>query len=341
MCRSTASIPRSHTPTASTGRPTPSVCYVDGTLVDSEPVAIAADMRPLVSDFNADGSGVAVDWMTGDAYAASGAFLSRVLDAGDARAAWGSLAAQGDAGVAFATRTGDTATPDASWSDFQDVGPAGEIVSPRGRYLQYRATLTTADTSTTPTLDRVDASFDVDTIAPGVNIDGVDISGANAAVRFSSPDSDVARFECKLDDGAYATCSQPEAAHGARRRRAHHRRPRHRRRRQHRRRSDERLHRRHHRAARTISRTTSRSTGTAATVTFSSPDSDVARFECKLDDGAYDHLQQPEAAHGARRRRAHHHRPRHRRRRQHRRRSRRATSPSTPPRPPPASTAST
>src|SRR5213078_3814207 len=109
---------------------------------------------------------------------------------------------------------GNTPTPDASWSDFADVGPAGEIASPMGRYLQYRAGLTTADTSTTPTLDRVDASFDVDTTAPATSIDNVQVTGAAATVRFSSPDHDTARFECKLDDGDYTVCTSPRQLTG-------------------------------------------------------------------------------------------------------------------------------
>ena len=63
--------------------------------------------------------------MVRDRLPASGTFISRVFDAGDSRAAWGTLTATGGAtGVVFATRSGNTATPDASWSDWATSGAA-------------------------------------------------------------------------------------------------------------------------------------------------------------------------------------------------------------------------
>ena len=47
-------------------------------------------MRPIASDFNAGGGELRVDWMRMSPYPASGTFLSRVFDAGQA-ADWGAL----------------------------------------------------------------------------------------------------------------------------------------------------------------------------------------------------------------------------------------------------------
>jgi hypothetical protein len=50
------------------------------------------------------------------------------------------------------TRTGDTASPDATWSDWSTVDSSGKITSPAGRYIVYRITLSTADASVSPTV---------------------------------------------------------------------------------------------------------------------------------------------------------------------------------------------
>jgi hypothetical protein len=145
-------------------------------------------------------------------YPTSGTFTSRVLDAGDHRATWRTLSAALDTppgtGVTFEVRTGSTPTPDASWTAFQPVGPGGEISGPLGRrYLQYRATLTTTDTSVTPFVERVTLGYDVDTAAPSTTISNVTVSGTTARVTFSSEAG--ARFECSLDNGPFQACTSP------------------------------------------------------------------------------------------------------------------------------------
>ena len=129
------------------------------------------------------------------------------------------------------------------------------------------------------------STFVIDTTAPAATIGGVTVSGATATVTFSSTASDVARFECSLDSGAFATCTSPRALTGL----------------------SEGSHTVRVRAvdeagnvgtaaqstfvidttapAATIGNVTV--TGTTATVTFSSTATDVARFECSLDNGAF------------------------------------------------------
>ena len=63
---------------------------VDGTVVHTEPVAISGEMRPVVSDFDAGGPAVSLDWLRMGPYTPSGTFTSRVLDAG-ALADWRTL----------------------------------------------------------------------------------------------------------------------------------------------------------------------------------------------------------------------------------------------------------
>jgi Domain of unknown function (DUF4082)/Bacterial Ig-like domain/Purple acid Phosphatase, N-terminal domain/Bacterial Ig domain len=136
--------------------------YVDGTLVATHNVAISAAMRPLVSDFNVGGGSLTLSWLRMSPYAAAGTFTSRVLDAGRS-ATWGTLdstvTAPAGTAVTFETRSGNSATPDATWSAWQAVGSGGAIASPAGRYVQYRANLSSTSTALTPSLERVAISY--------------------------------------------------------------------------------------------------------------------------------------------------------------------------------------
>jgi hypothetical protein len=186
--------------------------FVDDNLVATHTIAITAQMRPIASDFNVGGGSVEVSYLDLVVYPTSGTFTSRVFDAGDSRATWKTLTAVLDTppgtGVSFEARTGSTPTPDASWTNFQPVGLGGQIPGPLGRrYLQYRATLTTTDTSVTPFVDSVTMGYEVDTTAPATTIGDVTVSGTTARVTFSSEAG--ARFECSLDTGPFQACTSP------------------------------------------------------------------------------------------------------------------------------------
>jgi hypothetical protein len=99
-----------------------------------------------------------VDWIRRSPYAASGAFTSRVYDAG-VPATWDAMAwtagTPAGTGLSLFARTGDTAVPDGSWTTFTHVPVSGALVGGTSRYIQYRADLTTADSRVTPVLDDV------------------------------------------------------------------------------------------------------------------------------------------------------------------------------------------
>jgi hypothetical protein len=184
--------------------------YVDGTLVSTQAVTLPDAQRVLASDFNVGGGALTVDQLSLTSYPASGIFTSQVFDASTHVTAWGALAGQGDlAGVTFQTRSGNTAAPDTTWSDWQTVGAGGAVQSPVRRYLQYRAILT-GDGFSTPSVTRVTIGYDVDNTGPSVSIGGVTVALNSATVSFSSPDADVARFECSLDGGAFGVCASPK-----------------------------------------------------------------------------------------------------------------------------------
>jgi len=79
-------------------------------------------------------------------------YLSRVLDA-DFHASWGLLRWHGSHELGVATRSGNTAKPDPTWSTFSDLdhprttgdGGVGLVGSPAARYVQYKLTFATAE----------------------------------------------------------------------------------------------------------------------------------------------------------------------------------------------------
>jgi uncharacterized cupredoxin-like copper-binding protein len=125
-----------------------SVTYsVDGVVVATHSIAITTAMRPMVSDYTPGGNGLQADWLRMSAFAASGSFQSRVFDGGDtvswSTASWSSTAPSG-CSVKISVRTGNTPTPDASWTSFVLLPGSGSPVGTAARYLQYRADLTTS-----------------------------------------------------------------------------------------------------------------------------------------------------------------------------------------------------
>jgi hypothetical protein len=186
--------------------------YVDNNLVNTSNIVVAGPMRPVASDLDAGGPSVKVDWFAMGTTPSSGMFASRVLQADDPHTVWGTVKETGaGSGAAFETRTGNTTTPDSTWSDWQAVGSGGAIQSPAGRQnVQYKATLSSA----TATLDKVTIDYTTDTTAPGAAIDSVQVSATNASASFSSPDGDIAGFECSLDSAAFAPCTSPKELTG-------------------------------------------------------------------------------------------------------------------------------
>ncbi|MCI0571466.1 MAG: hypothetical protein L0Y66_11990 [Myxococcaceae bacterium] len=85
-------------------------------------------------------------------------FVVDVFDAGQS-VTWGAFSwlaslPPGTA-VTLQVRTGNAPTPDASWSAFTPVTASGDAVGSTARYLQYRAFLSSSDTSLSPLLHEV------------------------------------------------------------------------------------------------------------------------------------------------------------------------------------------
>lgn len=90
----------------------------------------------------------------------AGTYVSTVLDA-EQEVDWGELTIAGtipsDTEILALTRTGDTATTDETWSEWEPVN--SPIASPDARYLQYGLILGTTDSTITPTLDSVTVTY--------------------------------------------------------------------------------------------------------------------------------------------------------------------------------------
>ena len=136
--------------------------FIDGQLVQTHAAAISTPMQAAASDFNTGAPSLSVDSWSVVNRGTSGTFTSRVLDAGG-NAAWSKLFTEGSlpAGTtwSFETRSGNTASPDGSWSAWTPVGPSNQIASPYGRYVQYRVALGTSNVLVSPEVRSVALSY--------------------------------------------------------------------------------------------------------------------------------------------------------------------------------------
>ncbi len=95
----------------------------------------------------------------GDDAASSGTYESIVRDT-DAISTWGRLAWKGTNGnlIQFFTRSGNTGSPDKTWSDWTPVDGAGTSSSPKARFVQWKAVLS-SDKSNSPKLTSVTVPY--------------------------------------------------------------------------------------------------------------------------------------------------------------------------------------
>lgn len=109
-----------------------------------------------------------------DRFAGKGTVTSDVHDA-KLVSHWGALRWEAETphgtAVTVATRSGNVAEPDETWSDWtaeQTDGQAATITAPAARFLQYRVTLTTDDAAVTPAVHSVSLRYATANQAPEV-----------------------------------------------------------------------------------------------------------------------------------------------------------------------------
>jgi hypothetical protein len=95
----------------------------------------------------------------GDTLATSGTYESNVKDT-DSVSTWGKVSWKAGSGdiIQFSTRTGNTGTPDKTWSDWQALDAGGGIFSPKARFIQWKADLK-SDNARSPRLGSVKVPF--------------------------------------------------------------------------------------------------------------------------------------------------------------------------------------
>jgi hypothetical protein len=132
----------------------------DATLVtqtnESDPVRLAPSARGLLVAAGNVGKLLRLDASA----SSTGWFESTVHDSGTV-ARWGRLAWVGSKGVVFKTRAGNSARPDATWSDWSEpiADPAKALIgSPNARFIQWRAEFT-GTASAPPELDSVTVAY--------------------------------------------------------------------------------------------------------------------------------------------------------------------------------------
>jgi hypothetical protein len=145
-----------------------------------------------------------------------GTYESDVRDAGTT-ATWGVIrwrAAASPGQVEISTRSGNTATPDETWSPWSPAYRAAEgaaIASPNARYLQWRAVLI-AGPGAAPALTSVTAAYLPRNLRPDVVSITVHPPGTIFQRPFSTGELEIAGFEENTSDGRPPTQSPPPAA---------------------------------------------------------------------------------------------------------------------------------
>jgi hypothetical protein len=104
----------------------------------------------------------------GDALATSGSYESIVRDT-DAISAWGKVSWQADNSdlLQVFTRSGNTSSPDKTWSDWASVDANGTSASPKARFVQWKAVLT-SDKNRSPRLNSVTVPYLQQNFSPQV-----------------------------------------------------------------------------------------------------------------------------------------------------------------------------
>ncbi|HEY6345196.1 MAG TPA: hypothetical protein VIY49_27180 [Bryobacteraceae bacterium] len=131
--------------------------------------------------------------------AATGWFEAPVHDAGSV-ARWGRLTWRGSAsGVAFRTRTGNSARPDSTWSDWSDPlsGSSNRIASPNARYIQWRAEFSGAAKSV-PSLEDVTIAYLPQNTPPVIH--SINVTAQPGAAKPASGAAASASFSVTVTD---------------------------------------------------------------------------------------------------------------------------------------------
>ncbi|CAG0937087.1 hypothetical protein TFLX_05993 [Thermoflexales bacterium] len=133
-------------------QPTDVVYWIDGTPVVTHTVEFTQAMHPVAADFNTTTVSLALNWIRMSDYAPSPCtFESRVINSGADNTTWTNftttVAQPAGTAITFDVRA---SADNNTWSSWQMV--TSTTISLTGRYVQYRAILTSTDPLVTPQL---------------------------------------------------------------------------------------------------------------------------------------------------------------------------------------------
>ncbi len=97
------------------------------------------------------------------------------------------------AGLTLAFRSGNSGSPDATWSAWSapvSAAAPGKIAAPPGRFLQWKAAFSAPSPDRTPTLSRIECAYQNDNARPRVEAVAVGTPGSESAPAFTAPSSD-------------------------------------------------------------------------------------------------------------------------------------------------------
>jgi hypothetical protein len=142
----------------------------------------------------------------------SGSYESPVHDAGTA-ARWGSLSWRGETApstaVVFHTRSGNSAKPDKTWSDWSEPlhdPAASRIASPNARYIQWKAEFSGAG-GVTPILDNVTLAYLPQNSPPIVKSINVTLQMAPASAIKAMQQQPISPYTVTVTDTGDASAS--------------------------------------------------------------------------------------------------------------------------------------
>ena len=174
--------------------------FVDGAQVAQHVVALTGSLGLRASDINT-GASLSVDWMRLSPYPGAASFESRIFDGG-ASLPWDEITWTSDeplgSSLSMQVRSGNTATPDGSWTALTSVSQAG-VIGQTARYLQYRADFATTNVDVTAALEDVSIRCD-DTAPPVVQ----STSPPDMALYIPITTDFVADFNEPIDTGTFS-----------------------------------------------------------------------------------------------------------------------------------------
>jgi len=136
------------------------IYWIDGVKVATHSAGFASNVKMTIvgNDLWRTDGVLIINWMRLSLYATSGSYLSAVFNAGF-QATWmnANWTANAPAGTTAAVsyRTGNTPTPDGSWTAFKPLSAPGAAMTGVSQYVQFQITETTTNVGVTPSVSDV------------------------------------------------------------------------------------------------------------------------------------------------------------------------------------------